>query len=139
MPGNPVDQLAPLAKAGIPVISVCGDSDKVVPYSENMEVVRNRYARLGGLVEVILKPGCDHHPHSLDDPQPVVDFILRYQPGYGKFQHIQERGSLKNSYLRFEKERKGRVAFLGGSITEMQGWRTMIQQQLKQRFPLYGI
>lgn len=133
--GNPVDQLAPLAKAGIPVISVCGDSDKVVPYSENMEVVRNRYARLGGLVEVILKPGCDHHPHSLDDPQPVVDFILRYQPGYGKFQHIQERGSLKNSYLRFEKERKGRVAFLGGSITEMQGWRTMIQQQLKQRFP----
>lgn len=133
--GNPIDHLEPLAKAGIPIIGVCGDSDKVVPYPENMEVVRNRYARLGGPVEVILKPGCDHHPHSLEDPRPVVDFILRYQPGYGKFQHIQERGSLKNSYLRFEKERKGRVAFLGGSITEMQGWRTMIQQQLKQRFP----
>lgn len=133
--GNPVDHLAPLVKAGIPVISVCGDSDKVVPYSENMEVVRNEYSRLGGQVEVILKPGCDHHPHSLDDPQPVVDFILRYQPGYERYQHIQERGSLKNSYLRFERERKGRVAFLGGSITEMKGWRTMIQQQLKQRFP----
>ena len=133
--GNPVDHLEPLVKAGIPVIAVCGDSDRVVPYPENMEVVRNKYSRLGGLVEVILKPGCDHHPHSLDDPQPVVDFILRYQPGYGKFQHIQERGSLKNSYLRFERERKGRVAFLGGSITEMKGWRTLIQQQLKQRFP----
>lgn len=133
--GNPIDRLAPLAQAGIPVIGVCGDSDKVVPYKENMEVVRNRYSGLGGLVEVILKPGGDHHPHSLDDPRPVVDFILRYQPGYGKFQHIRERGSLKNSYLRFGKERKGRVAFLGGSITEMSGWRTMIQQQLKQRFP----
>lgn len=133
--GNPLDQLTPLVKAGIPVIGVCGDSDKVVPYSENMEVVRNKYIRLGGQVEMILKPGGDHHPHSLEDPQPIVDFILRYQPGYEKFQHIQERGSLKNSYLRFEKERKGRVAFLGGSITEMKGWRTMIQQQLKQRFP----
>lgn len=133
--GNPIDRLAPLAQAGIPIIGVCGDSDKVVPYGENMEVVRNRYSGLGGSVEVILKPGGDHHPHSLDDPRPVVDFILRNQPGYGKFQHIRERGSLKNSYLRFERERKGRVAFLGGSITEMPGWRTMVQQQLKQRFP----
>lgn len=133
--GNPVDRLAPLAKAGIPVIAVCGDSDKVVPYNENMEIVRNRYMAMGGIVEVILKPGCDHHPHSLENPQPVVDFILRHQSGYKEFSEINERGSLQNSYLRFEKERKGRVAFLGGSITEMSGWRTMIQQQLKQRFP----
>lgn len=133
--GNPVDNLETLAKAGIPVMAVCGDSDKVVPYSENMEVVRNKYTALGGMVEVIVKPGCDHHPHSLENPQPVVDFIIRHQPGYKKFLHVNERGSLQNSWVRFEKERKGRVAFLGGSITEMAGWRTMIQQQLKQRFP----
>ena len=32
---NPVDNLAPLAKAGIPIIHVVGMADKVVPVSEN--------------------------------------------------------------------------------------------------------
>jgi hypothetical protein len=37
--------------------------------------------------------------------------------------------------LKFAEEKKGCVAFLGGSITEMRGWRNMIQEDLKQRFP----
>ena len=53
-PGNPIDHLQPLAAAGVPILAVCGDSDQVVPYSENMEVLRNRYVALGGPVEVIL-------------------------------------------------------------------------------------
>ena len=134
-PGNAIDQLAPLVKAGIPIISVCGDSDRTVPYKENMKLVRDRYQELGGTVELILKPGIDHHPHSLEQPEPVVDFILRYQTGYTANQSICNRGSLVNSYQKFVKEQKGCVAFLGGSITEMRGWRDMIQEDLKQRFP----
>ncbi len=133
--GNPTDNLEPLAKAGIPIISVCGDADKVVPFKENMDIVRSRYLALGGPVEVIIKPGVDHHPHSLENPEPVVDFILRYQPEYEKNLHYNVRGSLQNSFVKFEKERKGRVAFVGGSITEMEGWKDMIEKQLKQRFP----
>ena len=34
-------------------------------------------------VEVIIKPGNDHHPHSLPDPKPIVDFILRAQAKVG--------------------------------------------------------
>lgn len=134
-PGNAIDQLAPLVKAGIPIISVCGDSDRTVPYEENMKPVRDRYQELGGMVELILKPGVDHHPHSLEQPEPVVDFILRYQAGYADCQSIHNWGSLANSYQKFVKERKGCIAFLGGSITEMRGWRNMIQEDLKQRFP----
>ena len=133
--GNPIDNLAPLAAAGIPIISVCGDSDKTVPFKENMDVVRSRYLALGGTVEVIIKEGVDHHPHSLDNPEPVVDFILRQQPEYKTYQHCNVRGSLQNSFVKFEKERKARVAFLGGSITEMNGWRNSIKQTLAQRFP----
>ena len=133
--GNPIDNLAPIAAAGIPIISVCGDSDQTVPYKENMDVVRSRYLAAGGPVEVILKKGCDHHPHSLDNPEPVVDFILRQQPEYEKYLHYTLRGSLQNSFRKFEKERRARVAFLGGSITEMNGWRNMVEQQLQQRFP----
>lgn len=133
--GNPIDNLAPLAAAGIPVIGVCGDSDKTVPYESHMKIAAERYRALGGLVEIIVKPGCDHHPHSLENPEPVVDFIVRNQPDYQKKQVIHQRGSLVNSYLKFTKEKKGCVAFLGGSITEMRGWRNMIQEDLKQRFP----
>ena len=48
---------------------------------------------------------------------------------------IHPRGNMRNSYLKFEKKRTGRVAFLGGSITEMKGWRDMIEEHLQQRFP----
>ena len=133
--GNPIDNLEPLAKAGVPIISVCGDNDRSVPIEENMMVIRKRYLALGGNVELIIKPGCDHHPHSLEDPQPVVDFIMRQQPEYKKYQHYTIRGSLHNSFIKFERERRGRVAFIGGSITEMVGWKDMMEQQLQQRFP----
>ena len=133
--GNAIDQLTPIAKAGIPIFTVCGDSDVVVPYKDNMGVVREKYRAMGGPVELILKPGIGHHPHSLTDPTPVVDFVLRHQAGYAAYNHINVRGSMNNSLYCFEKERKGRVAFLGGSITEMNGWKDMIEEDLKQRFP----
>ena len=133
--GNPIDQLAPIATAKIPIFSVCGGSDKVVPFDENMKTVRSRYLALGGPIEVIIKPEVGHHPHSLEKPEPVVDFIVRNQPAFKKYQDYAVRGSLQNSFTRFEQTGKGRVAFFGGSITEMSGWHTMIMQQLKQRFP----
>jgi pimeloyl-ACP methyl ester carboxylesterase/lysophospholipase L1-like esterase len=76
-PKNPVDQLEPLAKAGIPILAVIGDADEVVPVSENIDLVEKRYRALGGLIEVIRKPGGKHHPHSLKDPTPIVDFLVK--------------------------------------------------------------
>lgn len=78
--GNPIDHLAPLAKAKIPIIAVAGDADKVVPIEENIRIVERRYKDLGGEIKLIVKPGADHHPHSLLDPTPIVDFILQHQP-----------------------------------------------------------
>ncbi len=75
--GNPLDKLDPLFKGGIPILSVCGDADKTVPYAENTALLEQRYKALGGKIEVILKPGVDHHPHSLKNPQPIVDFLLK--------------------------------------------------------------
>lgn len=76
--GNALQQLPALAKAGIPIIGVCGDSDTTVPYEENFRPVRDAYEQMGGTVKTIVKPGCDHHPHSLDDPAPIIDFIYQY-------------------------------------------------------------
>ncbi len=76
--GNPVDNLRPLAEAGVPLLHICGDADEVVPYEENTVVLRKRYEELGGSIQVIVKKGFKHHPHGLDDPTPIVEFILRH-------------------------------------------------------------
>ena len=74
--GNPIDNLKPLAKAHIPILCVCGDADTIVPMAENIDIVRDRYQRLGGRIRLIVKPNNGHHPHSLKDPTPIVEFIL---------------------------------------------------------------
>ena len=78
--GNPIDRLAPLAKAGIPILHVVGDADKVVPITENSDIIEQRYKALGGKIHVIHKPGVGHHPHSLKDPGPIVEFFLAHAP-----------------------------------------------------------
>jgi pimeloyl-ACP methyl ester carboxylesterase len=73
---NAVDQAETLVNAHIPIIAVCGGADKSVFFSENTGLLEKRYKALGGKIEVIIKPGVDHHPHSLKDPKPIVDFLL---------------------------------------------------------------
>jgi pimeloyl-ACP methyl ester carboxylesterase len=76
--GNPIDVLSTLAEARIAIIHTVGDADDVVPVSENTAIIEARYKALGGIVEVIHKPGIGHHPHGLDDPTPVVKFIIEH-------------------------------------------------------------
>ena len=132
---SPVDKATLLAKSNLPILNVSGDADKTVPMLENSMVVRDKMVAAGGSMRLIIKPGVDHHPHSLTDPTPIVDFVLEHQPEYLKKQHLNLRGNLNNSRSVFENQKVGRVAFLGGSITEMKGWHNMVMEQLKQRFP----
>ncbi len=74
---NPIDNLEPLAKAKLPLLLVYGDSDRAVPHGENSVIVYERYKKLGGPVERIVKPGEDHHPHGLKDPGPILEFFGR--------------------------------------------------------------
>ena len=76
--GNPVDNLKPLADAGVPIIHVVGDADTVVPVSENTAVAEKRYQEMGGTFTVIHKEKVGPHPHSLNDPAPLVDFVLKH-------------------------------------------------------------
>lgn len=143
---NPIDNLAPLAAAKIPLLHVCGEADTVVPIEENTRLIETRYRKLGGEIRVISKPFCEHHPHSLRDPAPIVNFILGHTPGmaqlagpdpktpYG-YDYFVLRGGLDNCRIRFQRDRKGRVAFLGGSITWGGRWREMVCDELRRRFP----
>ena len=73
----PLNNLKAIAESKIPIIAVAGDADDVVPMDENVLILEKRYHELGGLLELIVKPGVGHHPHSLADPTPVVKFLLR--------------------------------------------------------------
>lgn len=78
-PECPLNTCKVLAEKKIPILLIAGDSDKVVPYEENGAVLVENYRKAGGSVEVILKPGVDHHPHSLKDPGVIVEFMLKTQ------------------------------------------------------------
>ncbi len=75
---NPIDNLAPLAKAKIPLLHVYGDADEHVPWDENTGVIAERYKALGGDITLIAKPGVGHHPHGLVDSTPIVEFIVKH-------------------------------------------------------------
>jgi pimeloyl-ACP methyl ester carboxylesterase len=73
---QPLDNLAPLAKANVPLLHVCGSLD---PYFKDHTLeVEKRYKKLGGRIEVIVKKGVGHYPLAPEDPAPVVDFIARF-------------------------------------------------------------
>ncbi|MBD0777802.1 prolyl oligopeptidase family serine peptidase [Maribacter sp. ANRC-HE7] len=75
--GNPMDLTETIAKAGFPMLHVVGDADEVVPVSEHTALFEQKIKAAGGSIQVIHKPGVNHHPHSLANPQPIVDFILQ--------------------------------------------------------------
>ncbi len=82
---NPIDRLAPLAKAKVPIFHIHGDSDKVVPLDKNSAVVKERYKELGGQMTLEIVKGQGHNMwtgwfHS----QELVDFVItnagKYRP-----------------------------------------------------------
>jgi hypothetical protein len=75
---GPLDNLETLVAAGIPILHVVGAIDIIVPVSENSRILEKRYREFGGDIKVITKPDTGHHPHSLKDPKPIVDFITAH-------------------------------------------------------------
>ncbi len=70
----PIDNLGPLAKAGVPILHVCGGLD---PWLEGQtRVAEARYKELGGWMRVIVIEGVGHHLGGLRDSRPIVDFIV---------------------------------------------------------------
>ena len=69
-----IENLAPLAQAGVPIMHVCGSLDPA--FAQNTKAAQKKYTALGGHITVIVSEGTGHYPTAPRDPQPVVDFIL---------------------------------------------------------------
>lgn len=68
-----LEKLPLLAKAGVPILSVCGSLDPAL--GGNTRALEKRCQETGGQIKVIIKEGAGHYPLAPADPQPVVEFI----------------------------------------------------------------
>jgi pimeloyl-ACP methyl ester carboxylesterase len=75
---NPIDRLAGLARAQVPMFSIHGDSDKIVPLENNSGELKRRYTALGGTMQLIIPSGQGHNMWTgFFQSEELVDFVTR--------------------------------------------------------------
>ena len=79
---DPIERLAPLAKAKVPIFHIHGDVDTVVPIEANAGALVARYRALGGEAEIKIVPGKGHEvcDEFFKDDE-FLGFILRQAQG----------------------------------------------------------
>ena len=78
---NPIDRLAPLAQADVPIFHIHGDNDTVVPLEKNSGELAKRYAKLGGKMTLRVVEGQGHNMWSgWFECQELVDFVIAHSP-----------------------------------------------------------
>ena len=76
---NPIDRLAPLAKAKVPIFHIHGDMDRVVPLDKNSAIVKQRYDALGGPMTLEVVKGQGHNMWvGWFQSQALVDFLIKH-------------------------------------------------------------
>lgn len=140
---NPIDNLDKLAATKVPLLFQIGLHDSIVPPEENTYKLANTYIRLGGPAMIypntLGKQSLQGHHFPIDDVKGSADFIRNsypeINPKLDSRNYHTMRSKLHNAQMVFEREKKGRVAFLGGSITANGGWRDSICAYLQKHFP----
>jgi len=76
---NPINHLAGMAKAKVPIFIVHGDSDKVVTLEENSGLVESRYRELGGKVYVEVVPSGGHQViDAFFKSKNLIEFLTKH-------------------------------------------------------------
>jgi hypothetical protein len=63
-----------LLENNVPLMHVAAVDDEIVAFEENTLLMEKRVAELGSTLKVFRHPG-GHHPHGLEDPTPVADYV----------------------------------------------------------------
>lgn len=76
---NPIDRLALLAKAKVPIYHNTGDVDKLVPAKDNTFLLQERYKAMGGPITVTIFEGQGHNYwNGFFEDQAMADFIIKH-------------------------------------------------------------
>ncbi|NND98833.1 MAG: alpha/beta hydrolase fold domain-containing protein [Pirellulaceae bacterium] len=153
--GVPAEQLSPIHQITTkipPTIIFHGEADTTVPFSTaqaftNAANNHNSHCKLNGFAGQAHgffnygrngKPGENFRKTINQLDQFLVS--LGYLTGDATIATTNSpnahlRSDLNNSRIKFQRDKRGSVAFIGGSITEMDGYRPMVTEYLQQRFP----
>lgn len=140
---QPKDNLEALASFKVPVLHVIGLKDSIVPNEENTFALVNNYTRHGGPATVIPMTKGKHelngHHFPIENPESLADFVYNNsvpvkQP-LKPTDFIHSYGNPDNVLYRIQRKQEVTVAFLGGSITNMNGWRDKVCQYLEELYP----
>lgn len=72
---SPIDHMDKLLENNIPILLIYGNADTVVIYRENGKPLEDYYKANGGNIKVICRTMKKHHPHGLEDPTPIIEFV----------------------------------------------------------------
>ncbi|MDB4530663.1 prolyl oligopeptidase family serine peptidase [bacterium] len=76
---NPIDRLAPLVKAKVPIFHIHGDKDAAVPLEKNSALIKERYDKLGGLMILEVVKGQGHNMwDGWFQSRNLVDFVIKH-------------------------------------------------------------
>ena len=152
--GVPPEAISPIHhvhKGMPPTIIFHGEADTTVPFATARRYTEVATA-MGNRCELADYPSASHGffnhgrngipgEHYLATVTRLHEFLstLGYLKGEPELvpesTNVHLRNHFANSWNAFAKEGKGTVAFIGGSITEMKGYRVMVEQDLRTRFP----
>lgn len=94
-----IPKMAELAKRDVPLLNVCGSLDFVLRCTMAVE---NVYHQAGGRITIMIKEGTAHHPHSLQDPKIIADFIEQAQATPAARPVFLDDSYVKSSYYSSE-------------------------------------
>ena len=105
--GSPIDKLEEFFALNIPLLVVAGDADGTVPFADNAGKLIEYANANGHTITYFVEEGKDHHPHSLTDVTPIVEFCKR-----GTYDEPVSNPLTKEDFA-------GKtITFLGDSITQ---------------------
>lgn len=139
----PLNDLDGLASFKVPILHVVSNTDQIVPVAENTYPLVQRYTALGGPASVFpVTSGPQElkgHHFPIEKAEEWANFIVSNSWPIAKKTnqdlYLMPRNGLNNVYRAITQRKTATVAFLGGSITYNEGWRTKTCAYLKESFP----
>ncbi|PWJ60107.1 lysophospholipase L1-like esterase [Dyadobacter jejuensis] len=139
----PIKDLKGLAAFKVPILHVIGLEDKIVPPSENTDLLVAAYIKEGGPASVYPMTRGEQklggHHFYIEHPEKWANFIIEnsvpVQNPISRDPYLEINRGLEQAYQTFTETKKGTVAFLGGSITHNPGWKEKTSKYLQERFP----
>ena len=163
VPGQTLSPVHNVKAGQPPTLILHGDSDTTVPIA-TAKVFADAMIKAGNQCELAAFRGAGHGFFNLRGPTSTVgsdalaldnriqwhrrailrmdEFLqsLKWIAGPATVaivdnDNVRVRGHLLNCLHRFQEQKEGHVAFLGGSITEMNGYRPIMETWLTEQFP----